>query len=199
MRRLISAWVLAACVSGLSGAAVAGVHISEKTQNYAIAGKTGMALVDAMDRRGPKHGLLTRAIAQTGYSVSWQIEWGETRDACRVKRVDGQLAITYTYPRVAGSMPADLNGKWSRFMAGVRKHEGTHADLARQMARAAERSVASLTIRNDPNCRKSRAEVKRRMAAIYADYEARQLRFDAKEHREGGNVERLIGALVRRP
>ena len=36
------------------------------------------------------------------------------------------------------------------------------------------------------------------MAAIYADYEARQIRFDAKEHREGGKVEGLIGALARR-
>ena len=86
--------------AGFAGEASADVKVTEKTRNYAIAGKSGAALLDAMDRRGPKHGFLTRAIAQTRYSVSWKIEWGETRTACRVKRVEGELAITYTYPRV---------------------------------------------------------------------------------------------------
>ena len=36
------------------------------------------------------------------------------------------------------------------------------------------------------------------MTAIYADYEARQIKFDAREHREGGRVEGLIGALTGR-
>ena len=55
-----------------------------------------------------------------------------------------------------------------------------------------------LTIDNDPGCRKARREAKGRMTAIYADYEARQIRFDAREHREGGRVEGLIEALAGR-
>ena len=43
---------------------------------------------------------------------------------------------------------------------------------------------------------KARAETKRRMQKIYAEYEARQVRFDAREHRRGGPVERLIDRLV---
>ena len=199
MRRVAWAWflVFGAC-GGFAGQASAGVKVTERTQNYEITGRTGAALLDAMDRRGPKHGFLTRAIAQTRYSVTWTIEWGETRSACRVKRADGELTITYTYPHVAGGISPDLTRKWGKFFSGVKKHEETHGDLARKMARAADRSVANLTIRDDPGCRKSRLEVKRRMAAIYADYEARQIRFDAKEHREGGRVEGLIGALARR-
>ncbi len=34
--------------------------------------------------------------------------------------------------------------------------------------------------------------MKGRMEAIYAEYEARQIKFDAREHREGGPVEGLI-------
>ena len=183
-----------ACIAA-AGEAVAGVKVSEKTRGYEISGQTGAALLAAMDRRGPKHGFLTRAIAQTRYSVSWTIEWGETRAACRVKSIDGKLDIIYTYP-TAGSLPPGLQSRWARFLAGVKKHERVHGDVARQMARTVEKSVAKVYVASDPSCRKARAEVKERMAAIYADYEARQIKFDAREHREGGPVEGLIDRLV---
>jgi predicted secreted Zn-dependent protease len=186
--------VFGACIAA-AGQAIAGVKVSERTRNYEVAGQTGATLLAAMDRRGPKHGFLTRAIAQTRYSVSWTIEWGETRTYCRVKSIDGELDITYTYPN-AHKLPPGLERRWARFLAGVRKHERTHGDMARQMTRAVEKSVTKLTITNDPGCRKARAEVKGRMTAIYADYEARQIKFDAREHREGGPVEGLIEKLV---
>ena len=185
-----------ACVA-VAGEAAAGVKVSEKTRSYEIAGKTGSALLAAMDRRGPKHGFLTRAIAQTRYSVSWTIEWGETRTACRVKKIDGELDIIYTYPSTRGLSTA-LERRWKRFLAGVRKHEKAHGDMAREMARTVEKSIARLSVDNDRGCRRARAEGKRRMAAIYADYEARQIKFDTREHGDGGRVEGLIEALVGR-
>ncbi len=196
MRRVACVLLFGVC---LVGEAFAGVKVSEKTRSYNITGKTGTALLDAMDRRGPKHGFQTRAIAQTRYTIGWSIEWAETRTACRVKGVDGELALTYTYPRVAEKLTPDMSRRWDKFLYGVTKHEKMHGDIARQMVAAAEKSVAKLTVSNDPGCRKSRSEVKRRMAAIYADYEERQVRFDDKEHREGGRVDGLIGALTRRP
>ena len=189
--------VLFGVCAAFAGEAAAGVKVSEKTRNYEVDGKTGAALLASMDHHGPKHGFLTRAIAQTRYSVSWTIEWGETRAACRVKSIDGELDITYTYPS-ADELSPILQRRWTRFLAGVRKHEKTHGDMARQMAKAVEKSVSKLSIKDDPGCRKSRREVKRRMAAIYADYEARQIKFDAREHREGGKVDGLIEALVGR-
>jgi predicted secreted Zn-dependent protease len=194
-------WLWLGLVVGLSAVgtapAMAGVTVAESQKTYAISGASGIALLQAMDKTGPKHGFLTRAIAQTSYSVSWTIEWGETRTACRVKRAEGKLDITYTYPRVANSLSPRMQKRWNTFLLGVRRHEAHHGQMARQMAHAAEKSVAGMTIRNDPGCRKSRKEVKRRMSAVYADYEARQIRFDSKEHKGGGKVEDLIEALVR--
>ncbi len=81
-------------------------------------------------------------------------------------------------------------------MSEVKRHEKAHGEMARQMARAVERSLVGFTVPNDPGCRKARAESKRRMQRIYADYEARQIKFDQREHRDGGPVERLIDRLV---
>jgi predicted secreted Zn-dependent protease len=197
MRR--TAWacfILFGCAA-FAGEAAAGVKVSEKTKTYQIAGKTGEALLSAMDRRGPKHGFLTRAIAQTRYSVSWTIEWGETRTACRVRRVDGALDITYTFPAARNLSPA-LDRLWDRFLAGVKKHESAHGAMARQMAKAVEKSIAGVSVNGDRGCRKARSTVKQRMTAIYAEYETGQIRFDSQEHREGGKVEALIEALLRK-
>lgn len=195
MQFFAKACIAAGCVL-FAGSALADVNVSIKRKEYAVSGTTGLALLEAMDKRGPKHGFLTRAIAQTGYTVGWEIEWATADGTCRVKKATADLAITYTFPRAPSRMPRDLNRRWTKFMEGVRKHEETHGTLARQMVRTAERKVSAMSTRNDPDCSRSRRAAKRTVSAIYADYEARQVAFDLKEHREGGRVERLVEALV---
>ena len=63
------------------------------------------------------------------------------------------------------------------------------------MAAAAERQLNDLSSPGDLSCRKTRAEGKRRIASIYAAYEARQKEFDRVEHAKGGNVEGLVSLL----
>ena len=185
----------AALLAGVCGNASAGVKVAVTKASYQISGKSGATLLDAMERHGPKHGLLTRAIAQTKYTVGWNVTWVEKDGACRVKSADALLSITYTYPQVKGGMSPAMRKRWVSFMSGVRKHEEWHGSLAREMVTTAERSVSGLAVANDRGCRKAQAEVKKRVSAIYAKYERRQILFDTKEHGDGGNVERLISRL----
>lgn len=187
--------MLAALVASLP--AHAAVKTSVKTKNYSISGKNGAALIAQMDRRGPKHGFLTRAIAQTSYSVNWEIDWTRKGDACRVKNAVAKLAIVYTYPEVSGALSPQLKQRWARFMKGVRKHEETHGSLAAQMVKAADRAITGFATKNDPGCRKAQAAVKRRVDDVYALYEAKQHSFDQAEHQPGGAVDGLVRALSR--
>ncbi len=189
-------FALVGCCLILASPASAAVKLTEKTRYYQVNGRTGIALLKAMDRHGPKHGFLARAIAQTAYSVEWQVEWSQRGRACRVKAVEGKLAVTYTFPQVNRTLSPDMKRRWRVFFAGVKRHETVHGDLARRMARAAEKSMRQVSMQNDPGCRKARREVKRRLATVNAAYEAKQVQFDLKEHRDGGHVERLIDALV---
>ena len=85
MRPIAIAAILGlAVVPVVAADADASVSIKTKTTTYSISGKDGNALLDAMDRRGPKHGFLTRAIAQTSYTVSWTVDWKEKAGDCRV-------------------------------------------------------------------------------------------------------------------
>ncbi|MGB3386928.1 MAG: DUF922 domain-containing protein [Pseudaminobacter sp.] len=185
-----------ALVCGFANAAYAGTKTVVRTETYAVAGKNGEALMKAMNLKGPKHGFLARAMAQTRYSVQWDMDWAATAGGCKLKRANALLAVTYRYPRISGAVTPDLKRRWVRFMAGVRAHEETHGEIAQQMVTAAHKAISGLANSKDPNCTKLQSEVRRRVNMVYADYERRQRKFDAKEHHYGGNVDGLVAILT---
>jgi predicted secreted Zn-dependent protease len=194
---VLACFVAIGALCGSALAASAGSRVVVKTRTYDITGTTGLALMEAMDRKGPKHGFMTHAIAQTGYTVDWDLDAGQDNGFCRLRRANGTLNLFYTFPRVASATPPALQKRWTRFFAGVRAHEETHGRLAREMMRATERSISGLRIADDRSCYKTRREAQRRIRATYAAYEAKQIAFDAREHRDGGHVEHLVTALIR--
>ena len=185
------------CSAFLVETASAKIDVRVNTTTYPIVGSTGYDLLKQMDRKGPKHGFLTRAIAQTRYSVKWDISWKSQNRVCRVDNVSAVLNIHYSYPKVATRMSPALGKRWNAFMRGVQKHEEMHGSIARRMVRAAEKSISGLAVKNDPACKRAKSEVKRRVQAIYAKYEADQVAFDDREHRDNGNVSKLVERLAR--
>lgn len=195
--QIVKASVATCCLGLALGTASAADRVSIKTKYYTVSGSTGLQLYASMVKRGPKQGFTSRAIAQTAYTVNWNAEVKPSGGGCRVVSAVPKLSITYTYPKPAGPVSPALQRRWTRFMAGVRIHEEKHGRLAREMVDVAVRSVRGLKMANDPSCSKLRADIKRRARAIYDDYETRQEKFDAVEHKDGSNIDRLIGALVK--
>lgn len=196
MRKAVLALLAPAALLLSAGGTLADSAISVKTTFYNVSGASGLDLIKAMDRKGPRHGFMARAIAQTSYTVGWEFTWERENKTCRLAEAQGTLDMTYTYPRIANSVSPDLKRRWNRFMVGVRKHEEQHGAMAKEMVRAAERSVKGLSVAGDPKCRRAQAEAKRRIGATYSKYEARQIAFDSREHKGGGNVEKLLLALA---
>lgn len=195
--QFVKASVALGCLCLALSAASAAERVSIKTKYYSVSGSTGLQLYASMVKRGPRQGFTSRAIAQTAYTVNWNAQVKSSGGTCRVASAVPQISITYTYPKPAGPVSPALQRRWSRFMVGVRKHEEKHGRLAREMVDVAVRSVRGLKMANDPSCRKLRADIKQRAHAIYDKYEARQQKFDEIEHRDGSNIDRLIGALVK--
>lgn len=183
---------------GFASAASAGPKVLVRTQTYDIVGNTGAELLEAMDRKGPKHGFMTRAIAQTAYAVDWKLKVSQANGVCRLLRADRTLTLTYTYPRVSSRITPRLEKRWRRFFVGVRAHEEMHGRMARQMVKVAERSVVGLEVADDHRCNSTRREARRRIDAVYAQYEKRQVAFDKREHGSGGKVEGLVKLLLGR-
>lgn len=204
MREIVSSgrlrWTLVLALVGavnMAGRAEAAPRVTTAVKYYPIHGQTGLALVREMDRLGPRQGFMSRAIAQTVYSLQYGADLKSVDGVCHVTRPQVTLSITYIFPQPADSLPPALARRWRQFMTGVRRHEGHHGEMAQQMAQVAERAILSTITRSDATCREMRRELKARVGAIYDGYDARQNAFDRQEHRKGGHVDRLIMALIR--
>lgn len=181
-----------------AGSAHADVKVVEKVDHYRISGDTGDALMKAMDRNGPRHGFMARAIAQTRYSIAWNLEWKEDGPRCRLESADVTLSVTYRFPTISGSISPSLKRKWAVFIKGVVKHERMHGRIAREMADAAYKAATKVRVDADPTCRLAKQKLSRVVHDIYARYEAQQQQFDALEHQPGGTVDRLVASLIRK-
>jgi predicted secreted Zn-dependent protease len=197
MRLALSTALLATVTAAAAviSPAVAGAKVVIKTQSYDISGDSGRALVTAMDRTGPRHGFMTRAIAQTSYTVDWDLQVRETHGVCKLARAVPTLHLTYIFPE-AKSLSPGLARRWKTFLAGVHRHERTHGRIAGNMVEAAALAVSGIALAHDPGCNRTRREARRRIDAVYAKYEASQVAFDKREHRDGGRVEKLVEALM---
>ncbi len=191
------AGALAVLLCGWMPAAEAKPKISIKTKHYNISGDNGYKLLVAMNRYGPKHGWWSRSIAQTQYTTSWGASWKWSKGYCRAFEAPVELKITYVYPKLNSKAGNSLRSRWRTFMSGVTVHEKTHGKLAIQMAHDVEKKVLSSRLKtNDKECSGMKGHLSKEVGKVFDLYEKRQIAFDKKEHRDGGNVDRMVTRLV---
>lgn len=194
MRSCVRMAVVLGLVCLATGAA-AEVKIKVVRDSYAIRGTTGIELLEAMQKRGPRHGLLARAIAQTTYKVGWKVDTDFATGVCRAKKAGAELSLRDAHPVPKDRLDRDTERRWQRFMKGVVRHEEEHGRIARQMVGAAQTQVLKLATRGDRSCGRTRAAVQTTVKKVMPPTR-RQLAFDEQEHGEGGRVERLVNDLI---
>jgi len=187
-------------VSGFSAAtqANAQARITETTRYYKVNGKTGMELLLDMNRKGPRHGFLTKAIAQTQFKTRFLGDIYYSNGYCSTRNGGYSVAITYVYPQPEKPLSGVLAKRWRAFQATNVAHEREHGRIARKMANAVARKIRGFKVADKPGCRKSTAALGREIDALIDAQNAEQAAFDKREHREHGPVEKSILALVRK-
>lgn len=173
----------------------AGGQVAEKVVTYPIAGATGIELYRSIGERGPKVGPV-RAIAHTTFDLKWSRKYEPRGGACVLAAAKPRLTITYTLPKPSGQLDPAVRAQWDAFAAGVLAHEKVHGDSIRAMVAEIEGFSVGFAVDGDPQCRKIRTELTARLAAASAAQRQAGRDFDREEFREGGNMQRLILALV---
>ena len=187
----------------LAAAAFAGPHARaaewkavEREQPYSIRGTTGPELYASIGERGPEVGGLTRTIAHTTFRLTWTRDYQPRDGGCVLASARPKLAITYTLPKPASRLAGTVKANWDMFISGVRDHEKVHGTMIKDMVREIERVSIGLAVENDPNCKKIRQELTRRLAAISQEQRRKSRDFDGVELGNGGNIHQLILRLV---
>ena len=175
--------------------AFAGGQVAEKVSTYSISGRTGPELYFSIGENGPVAGG-ARAIAHATFDLKWSRKYEKRGNACVLAAAKPWLTITYTVPKPSGHLPEALQRRWDVFAAGVLAHERVHGDTIKAMVEEIEGFSVGFTVENDPQCSRIRQELTARLKAA-SDAQRKQGRdFDREEFREGGNMQRLILALV---
>lgn len=173
----------------------AGGQIVEKVVTYPVGGRTGPELYFSIGEHGPEVGG-ARAIAHTTFDLKWSRKYEPRGNACVLAAAKPWLTITYTVPKPTGRLPDAVRRRWEVFAAGVLAHEKVHGETIKRMVEEIEGFSVGFTVENDPKCRLIRQQLTKRLKAA-SDAQRKEGRdFDREEFREGGNMHRLILALV---
>jgi predicted secreted Zn-dependent protease len=167
----------------------------EITKPYAIAGRTAPELYASIGARGPMVGS-GRVIAHTTFKLTWTRNYQPQASSCVLVSAVPKLTIVYTLPKPSAPLPPAVDAKWQTFIAGVAAHEKVHGGYIRDMVHEIEAASIGFTVADDPDCRKIRTELTRRLGEISGRERQRNRDFDKLEMGPGGNVQQLILALV---
>ncbi len=168
----------------------------ERVKTYTVTGRTGPELYASIGERGPQVGGLGRAIAHTSFELTWRRKYEERDGACVLASALPKLIITYTLPKPAGPLPADTETHWQAFITGVKKHELVHGDFIKEMVSGIEAATVGLTVTGDPECRKIKSEMTKRLGELSRRQRQKSREFDKAELSDGGNIHQLILNLV---
>jgi predicted secreted Zn-dependent protease len=168
---------------------------AERVKHYAISGTSGAGLYFSIGENGPLTGT-ARAIALTVWDLKWRRDYQAEGSACALKSAKPFLTITTTLPKPAAKLSDPAARLWQAFIDGIAAHEKVHAADIRAMTDGIIAATAGLTVQNDPECKLIRAEVLKLVTEANEAYKAKSRAFDRAEMADGGNVQRLILALV---
>lgn len=187
---------LAVALACAPGTAHAGWKPVEKIEHYRVSGRSGIELYRSIGENGPNVGV-GRAIAYTDFKLLWSRDYRPQPDgSCTLVSARPSLTIIYRLPRAAGDMPAATRRLWEMFVEGVVAHEKVHGEFIVDLVKAIETTSIGLSAPNDPDCQKVRAELQSRLGPLSQEQRRRSQEFDRVEMRDGGNVHRLVLALV---
>ncbi|MGO4133256.1 DUF922 domain-containing Zn-dependent protease [Rhizobium brockwellii] len=190
--------VLAAVFTLVPAMALAEWQATEEVRPYSISGKTGAELYESIGARGPEAGT-GRAIAHTTFKLTWTRKYEPQGNACVIVTNRPKLIITYTLPKPSAALPAAVKSSWQAFISAVQAHERAHGETIKEMVKEIEATSIGLTVDDDPDCKKIRIELTRRLGEISARQRQRGRDFDKIEMGDGGNIQQLILKLVNGP
>jgi predicted secreted Zn-dependent protease len=193
LKKAIAAFLLAPLMP--YPALAAEVQAAEKLVPYAVSGSSGIELYRSIGEHGPKS-RNGRAIALTDYRLTWTRRYVPEGGNCRLTTAVPHLTLITHLPKPSGKLPARTEALWATFIAGITAHERVHGEIIKETVDAIRSATEGLTVSGDPACRKIRAEVTKRIAALADEMRKKNRDFDQVEMGKGGNVQQLILALV---
>ena len=192
--------ILAAFASVSLAAPALAWEPQEKIATYAVSGSSGAELYEEIGRKGPVIGDGRRTVAHTTFKLTWRRDYQPRKDgSCVLASAIPRLTITYTLPEAKGALSPALKASWQKFRDGLLTHEKVHGTHIVEMVQMIRAMSVGLKAADDPGCQKVRAKLQGHLKELSDEQRARGRAFDREEMGQGGNIQRLILALIQGP
>ncbi len=186
--------------TALSANAQADWQPIEKTETYAISGRSGAELYASIGQKGPRIntsiGKAIRTIAHTNFTLTWSRRYETSDGNCTLVAAKPKLTITYTLPKPAQKLPPETAQLWEIFIAGIERHEHLHGDYIKEMVHKIEAATVGMSVANDPKCSKFKTELNKTLSALFQEQRQKGRDLDRSDMAEGGNIHQLVLGLV---
>ncbi len=117
-------------------------------------------------------------MAHTTFKLTWTRKYERRGNACVLAVARPKLIITYTLPKPVGrAFRGPLRQAGPPFIAGIETHERVHGDYIKEMVRDIEAMSVGLSADDDPDCRKIRIELTKRLGELSARQRQQRPRF----------------------
>lgn len=171
-----------ACLVATAGTSPA--QTVARTYSYFTIGGITLQEIDAeLSRRGPKVSSTGRRHpGATQMQFSTRYTFASTSNWCRLQKATVVVKATMILPRwrSRGRSDPDTRLIWDTLSSDIRRHEESHVQIAKAHARRLEDALEAIGRRAD--CETVKAAADRIGAAILAEHDAAQDRFDRIEN-----------------
>ena len=125
--------------------AVAAVDANHAIESYPIAGNNAAELRAQMNALGPP-GPSGRFDGYTNWNIQWRFNYRRDGGACAIAGVTVDLKTVTKLPewRNEAAAPADLRGRWQRYLTALTGHENGHKENGLSAAQEIERGITAL-------------------------------------------------------
>ncbi len=136
-----------------------------------------------------------RFFGDTKWTINWRFKWKKIKGSCHIYKVNTDLKVQYTMPRIPNDFPVDsgIRNSFNKFYDALLKHEKGHKNSGLFAARKIEKQLLSIGAYKD--CKKLEKIANQKGKSIIEKFNKRDIEYDKRTRHgrlEGVRIDNFI-------
>ena len=169
-----------------SEAATKGVKFKQSFKYFKVRGKTSLEIFRDFQKRSPIKGVGDHkaTLGVASITLTPKVEFAEKNGRCRVQKSHVAVDVVIHLPRWVNYRRANKFAKlsWDTLFADIKKHELTHAEIAKDYGGRIQKKIASYGSRS--KCSRLQAAISRSSKRLLSKHDRAQRKFDRVEQKK---------------
>lgn len=167
-------------------AATNGVKFNQSFKYFKVRGKTSLEIFRDFQKRSPIKGVGDHqaTLGVASISLTPNVEFAEKNGRCRIEKSNVVVDVVIHLPRWVNYRRANKFAKqsWDTLFADIKKHELTHAEIAKDYGTRIQKKIVSHGSRS--RCSSLQRAISRSSKRLLSKHDRAQRKFDRVEQKK---------------